>query len=176
MSRSRRIPAALPVLSTDREGLELLELGVADADAYYELVRASRVHLAAFGNYDEEIAATREEVRAYFAAPDDENLRFGLRLGGELIGRFDLNPVRPPHYVVGFWLGAHATGKGYATAAGAAVVDFARRELGATDLFGGVTHGNDRSVAVLVRLGFRAVAEFEDYTRYQLVLAEAPTA
>lgn len=35
-----------------------------------------------------------------------------------------------------------------------------------TDIFAGVTHGNHRSVNLLQRLGFRAVAEFETYTRF----------
>ncbi|MFJ8588956.1 GNAT family N-acetyltransferase [Streptomyces sp. NPDC093595] len=59
---------------------------------------------------------------------------------------------------------------GYATAACTALHGHAARELGATDLFAGVTHGNDRSVALLSRLGFEPVADFEDYTRFRLRL------
>ncbi|GIG63277.1 hypothetical protein Lfu02_76490 [Longispora fulva] len=159
---------SLPPLTTDRAGLVLTELGVADADAYFELLQASRDHLGP--DYAEEVAATRTEILDYFASPDDDNLHYGLRLNGTLIGRIDLNPVKPPHYVLGYWLGAGHVGHGYATAAGRAVAEYARVSLRATDLFAGVTHGNDRSVAVLRRLGFAAVATFDEYTRYQLAL------
>jgi RimJ/RimL family protein N-acetyltransferase len=97
-------------------------------------------------------------------------LRFGIRLEGELIGRIDLVPVDPPRYAIGYWLGRNATGKGYATAAAAALIGFAREQLAATDIFAGVTKGNAKSVAVLERLGFQAVAEFESYIRYHLPL------
>jgi RimJ/RimL family protein N-acetyltransferase len=43
--------------------------------------------------------------------------------------------------------------------------------LRATDIFAGVTHGNDKSVAVLRRLGFARVSSFQRYDRYLLVLA-----
>ncbi len=149
----------------------LTELTVADTDAYYALVQASREHLTAFGDYDGEVAASLEEVREALANPSDRNLRFAIRLEGELIGRIDLVPVDPPRYAIGYWLGAHATGKGYATAAAAALIGYAREQLAATDIFGGVTKGNAKSVAVLERLGFRAVTEFDTYTRYHLPLA-----
>jgi ribosomal-protein-serine acetyltransferase len=86
-------------------------------------------------------------------------------LRGSLIGRADLVPVDPPRYGLGYWLGEEATGHGYATAAVRALLDHAR-SLGATDVLAGVTHGNDRSVALLRRLGFARVAEFDAYDRY----------
>ncbi|SDM52640.1 GNAT family N-acetyltransferase [Allokutzneria albata] len=48
--------------------------------------------------------------------------------------------------------------------------DDRRAHLAATDLFAGVAHGNARSVAVLLRLGFSRVASFDDYDRYHLDL------
>ncbi len=68
-------------------------------------------------------------------------------LGETLIGRVDLVPVDPPSYVIGYWLGEESTGRGYATAACRAVIDYAQQFLLASDIFAGVTHGNKRSVA-----------------------------
>ncbi|WP_018383043.1 GNAT family N-acetyltransferase [Wenjunlia vitaminophila] len=61
---------------------------------------------------------------------------------------------------------------GHATAACAALYSHAARELGAIDIFAGVTHGNDKSTVLLRRLGFEPVADFEEYTRFRLGLVQ----
>ncbi|WP_159392934.1 hypothetical protein [Streptomyces cyaneogriseus] len=48
------------------------------------------------------------------------------------------------------------------------MIDHAVRVLGATDIFAGVTHGNDKSAALLRRLGFEPVADFARCTRFRL--------
>lgn len=151
-------------------GLTLRPLTVDDVEAYHELIVRNREYLTRHGDYEEMKVATRESVARDFEGPPDWNLRFGLRLEDQLVGRADINPVDPPRYSIGYWLDEGATGRGYMTAACAALIDFARVRLGATDVFAGVTHGNDRSVAVLERLGFCAVADFERYTRFYLSL------
>ncbi|MFI6293544.1 GNAT family N-acetyltransferase [Nonomuraea sp. NPDC050790] len=161
---------ALPVLATSVSRLTLRPLVVDDAEVYFDLVVRNRGHLTRFGDYEEVKAATLESVAREFARSAGRNLRFGIWLSGRLVGRVDLNPVDPPRYSMGYWLDEGATGRGYMTAACGALVDFARVELGATEVFAGVTHGNLRSVAVLERLGFGVVAEFERYTRFRLVL------
>ncbi len=110
-------------------------------------------------------------MAAYFASPPDSNTRFGIWLGHQLVGRVDLNPVDPPRYSIGYWLGADSTGRGYATFAGRAAIAYCRDELGGTEVFAGVRSGNYKSVAVLHRLGFALVAEFESHDRYHLRLA-----
>ncbi|WP_018353628.1 GNAT family N-acetyltransferase [Longispora albida] len=157
-------------LRTDIEDLVLRELTIADTEAYHALLQASAGHLTQFGNYEDDLAQSLEDVREYFRNPDDDNYRFGLWYQGELAGRADLNPVNPPHFVLGYWLGGTYTGKGLATAGCEALIRYAGKELAATEIYAGVTHGNDKSVAVLDRLGFEQVAEFEDYTRYRRVL------
>jgi RimJ/RimL family protein N-acetyltransferase len=153
-------------LPTRLIGVELRELTVDDADRYYELLQENRTHLTRFGNYAEEVNQTLDEVHEYFVCPTDENYRYGIWAEEALVGRVDLNPVDPPNYVIGFWLAAPAIGRGYATAACAAIIQYGRNELGATDIWGGVTHGNVKSVAVLTRLGFAKVADFDDYSRF----------
>ncbi|MEU2605243.1 GNAT family N-acetyltransferase [Streptomyces albus] len=160
----------VPDLPTRIPGLLLRELTVEDADAYYALLDHNRAHLGRLGDYQAEVAATPAWVRAHLAEVPDTGLRYGIRLHGELIGRVDLPAVDPPRYGTGYWLDAAHTGAGRATAACAALYEHAARALGATDVFAGVTHGNDRSVALLRRLGFRPVAVFADYTRFRLRL------
>jgi RimJ/RimL family protein N-acetyltransferase len=153
-------------LPTSIAGLELRELTVDDADRYYELLQANRPHLTQFGDYDEEVNQTLDEVHEYFVCPTDENYRYGIWASEELVGRVDLSPVDPPQFLIGFWLARNATGLGYATAACRAIIQYGRDELEASDIYGGVTHGNHKCAAVLKRLGFAEVAAFEDHTRF----------
>lgn len=57
------------------------------------------------------------------------------------------------------------------TAAGAAVVAHAR-SIGATELCAGVVHGNEPSIGVLTRLGFRHVEDLPGRSRRWLPLVD----
>ncbi|MFD9074265.1 GNAT family N-acetyltransferase [Streptomyces lasiicapitis] len=160
-----------PDLPTRLPDLVLRELTAQDADAYYALLDRNREHLSRLGDYQAESRATPEWVREHLDE-DPGGLRYGIRLGGRLIGRVDLIAVDPPRYGTGYWLDEAHVGAGHATAACAALYGYAARALGATDIYAGVTRGNDRSVALLARLGFEPVAEFADYTRFHLGLGE----
>ncbi len=59
-------------------------------------------------------------------------------------------------------------GRGFATAAVRALIDFGRAVLCATELWAGVTHGNEASIRVLERLGFEFVERLERHTRFHL--------
>jgi RimJ/RimL family protein N-acetyltransferase len=158
-------------VATDLAALQLRELSSADVDVYYALLVRNRDHFRQHGDYRDEINATRTWVADYFTSPPDANTRFGVWLTGQLIGRVDLNPVSPPQYGIGYWISADRSGKGHMTRACRAAIGYCREELGGTDVFAGVTHGNGRSAAVLCRLGFTKVTEFESYDRYHLALA-----
>ncbi|GAB1689184.1 GNAT family N-acetyltransferase [Krasilnikovia sp. M28-CT-15] len=154
------------VLPTAVAGLELRELRGEDAARYHELVQRNVAHLTKLGDYQEEVAAGVEEFAELFAEPADAPVRFGVYLTDELVGRVDLVPVDPPKYGLGYWLSEAATGRGLATTAVAALLEYAGTELHATDVFAGVTHGNERSDALLERLGFTVVATFDNYRRF----------
>ena len=157
-------------LQTGISGLELRELNSELAGEYYELLDANRAHLFQHGDYAAERDATPEWVQGYFADPPDSNLRFGIWHGQQLIGRVDLNPVAPPGFSIGYSLGSSYTGHGYATAACATAIAYARDALHATEVYAGITHGNWRSVALVRRLGFVPDADFDTYTRFRLPL------
>ena len=88
----------------------------------------------------------------------------------ELIGRVDLIPQDGSNAVLGYWLDRDRLGSGFATAACRALLAYGAAELDVTDVWAGVTHGNDRSVALLRRLRFETVKEMGTYTRFHRVL------
>ncbi|BFU47189.1 GNAT family N-acetyltransferase [Krasilnikovia sp. MM14-A1004] len=160
----------MKVLATAVAGLELRELRGEDAAQYHELVQRNAAHLTKLGDYQDEVAAGVEEFAELFAEPVEVPVRFGVYLDGELVGRVDLVPVDPPKYGLGYWLSEEATGRGVATTAVAALLEYAGTELHGTDVFAGVTHGNVRSDALLERLGFEVVATFDNYRRFHHTL------
>ena len=163
--------AATITLATSLPHLAPCTLSQSQARELHDLVQLNRGHLTAHGDYSDQVAMSYAELQSELAAGDHSNLRFGLVLRGELIGRMDLVPVDPPKYGLGYWLAENATGKGHATAALHALIGFARSELRATDIYAGVTHGNRRSEALLGRVGFLPVADFDSYRRFHLGLA-----
>lgn len=156
------------MLFTDVPHLVLRELTPGDAAALHALLKENRDHLTAHGDYREQVDASLPAVVAEFSGDTGGKQRFGIFLREHLIGRVDLVPVDPPRYGVGYWLIRSATGKGYATAALAALTSYGFAERGATDIYAGVTHGNGRSERLLHRLGFVPVATFDAYTRFRL--------
>jgi ribosomal-protein-serine acetyltransferase len=167
-------PGSTPArrLSTSVPGLVLVELTAADAPEYYAVLDRNRDHLNRYGDHRNEADATLSWVTDHLAVPAPD--RYGIRLDDRLIGRIDLAHADPPRYGLGYWLSEAATGHGYTTAACTAVIQHARTSRDATDIFAGVTHGNHRSVAVLERLGFRPVTDFETHTRFHLPLNPPP--
>lgn len=163
----------MKVLTTSLPGLELVALDARHAEPLFLLLKDNHSHLTAHGDYSDQVSATFEEVLAELHGSTPGGGRFGIMMHNQLIGRIDLVPIAPPKYGTGYWLAQSSTGKGYATAALRAVVHFATVDLGATDIFAGVTHGNSRSAAVMERSGFSPVERFDRYTRYHLPLAIA---
>ena len=152
------------------EGVALRHLSPADADAYYALVDRNRVHLTRHGDYSFAIDATPELIRNQLLQIPPETTAFGIWVDESLAGRVDLIRHTLTRFGIGYWLGEAFIGRGVATAAVAAAIAHARDRYGATDIFAGVTHGNERSVALLTRLGFCDVAQFDNYTRFHVTL------
>ena len=117
--------------------------------------------LTAHGDYSDQVE---------LASDAGGKRRFGIFLGTVLVGRADLAPVDPPRFGLGYWLAENATGKGYAQTALTTPLAFASSELGATEIYAGVTYGNERSTALLQRLGFAPIASFERHARFGLLL------
>jgi len=154
------------LLTTSLPDVTLHELTPLDAPKLFQLVQANKAHLTAHGDYAEQVAARVEDIAGELALEPQRHRRFGILSGDDLVGRVDLLGVEPPRYGLGYWVAASHVGRGIATAAVQRVVDFAFAQCRATDIFAGVTHGNERSVKLLQRLDFRAIERFESYTRF----------
>ncbi len=158
------------IIATEILDVRLIELTPDDAGAYYDLISRNRDHLTQYGDYAPMKQATLESITRSLNDPPGAHRRFGIWLRDTLVGRVDVSPRLPGHFVIGYWLGSEYTGKGYATLACKALIQYARDHLGATDIFAGVTKGNAASEAVLGRLGFRPIADKGMYTRFRLRL------
>ena len=112
--------------------------------------------------------ATAAMIAAWEAKIDHQG--FGLWAlerteDGVLLGMAGLNPV-PPGIItgegleVGWRLARHAWGYGYATEAGRAAIDVAR-QVEAQSVWSFTSVGNERSRAVMRRLGLRLVRYFD---------------
>ena len=75
----------------------------------------------------------------------------------DLIGCCGLRPYRKNKYEIGFHLRPQFWGKGYATEAAKAVIDYAFSVLKAEALFAGHNPNNIASSKILVKLGFRYI-------------------
>jgi RimJ/RimL family protein N-acetyltransferase len=113
-------------------------------------------------------SATAAMITAWEAKIDRQG--FGLWAvecaeDGALLGMAGLNPV-PPGIItgegleIGWRLARHAWGHGYATEAVRAAVDVARR-IGAQSVWSFTSVGNERSEAVMRRLGLSFVRYFD---------------
>ena len=76
------------------------------------------------------------------------------RASGRFVGRAGLwYPAEWPELEVGWTLARDVWGRGYATEAGRAAVEWGRTELGLTRIASVISAGNTRSIAVAERLG-----------------------
>ncbi|WP_211319272.1 GNAT family N-acetyltransferase [Quadrisphaera granulorum] len=158
-------------MNTARAGLVLRELVEQDAGALHALLQASKAHLTRLGNFTAIAAADLAAVAAELAAQQPAPLSFAVVEGDAMVGRVDLVAVDPPRYGLGYWLAPWATGRGLATLAVLALLEYARDDLHASDVYAGVTHNNHASAAVLHRTGFDRVADMGSYSRYHRRLA-----
>lgn len=159
------------MIATSVAKLLLREIATDDARELFTLIQDNREHLAAHGDYVDLAAKTYSDIKSDLAKVRGRGFNFAIEFDGQIVGRLELVPVDPPRYGIGYWLKKSATGKGYATAAIDALAEHARSALNASDLYAGVTHGNEKSVAVLKRAGFQQVADFERYARFYLSLS-----
>lgn len=85
-------------ISTRLPNLNLIQLTVDDALDYYRLVARNRGHLTRHGDYEDLGRATLAAVSSAFSDPADRNLKFGIWLGNDLIGRVDLSQRVAGHF------------------------------------------------------------------------------
>lgn len=99
------------MLETERPDLSLSPLARSAAAELHDLIQKNRDHLTAHGDYAEQVAMSRDQVEAELAS-DSGNLRFGIVLGGTLIGRIDLVAGRSAKIWLGLLAGEGGDGAG----------------------------------------------------------------
>lgn len=141
------------IYPTELPSLELRELELDDADAFFDAVDASREHLSQFGDIT---ADNYPNVKAVAQSIDwpvykhETGLRLGIWNNDTFVGSISLHPLQD-HYEVGYWLDQRHTGHGYATIALRALAAHAPRY---TELFAAINAHNLASKEVAIRAGF----------------------
>lgn len=85
--------------------------------------------------------------------------RFAVVADGRVIGCADVDEIQDGCGELGYWLERDCWGRGLASEAAGAVRDFATRTLGLRRLVAGHAADNPASGRILLRLGFRHVAD-----------------
>jgi len=159
-------------LGTSFIDLTLRSMTMDDKEAYVALVADNIAHLTRHGDYEELRQIDDVSVDAELRDVDPA-LVFGVRLDDRLIGRVDLVLRDGANVVLGYWLAEAYTRRGFATSACAALLEHARLNLGAMDIWAGVTTGNEASELLLLRLGFEMESDQGSYRRFhRSLLAE----
>jgi RimJ/RimL family protein N-acetyltransferase len=150
----------IPTLETAR--LVLRPFRLADAEAVTELINdpvvsdtLETIPYPYYREYADHWIGTHESL---FDEARELHLAVELRESSELLGAVALlfkDRHGPPH--LGYWLGRRYWGRGYATEAVRAIVQYAHRQLGAATIAARCMIDNPASVAVLARVGLRRV-------------------
>jgi RimJ/RimL family protein N-acetyltransferase len=151
--RFPEIPRSLPVLATER--LMLRAPHQEDAKAVAALINDRRIaentaripHPYTLADAETFIAAVNRE--------DGEVAFFITLADGTIIGGCGLGKLDGTNPEIGYWLGAPYWGRGYATEAARAVIDYAFAEIGHERLQGGARVSNPASRRVLEKCGFQ---------------------
>lgn len=85
-----------------------------------------------------------------------EAYRFAIELQGRMIGVVDIDEISGGEGELGYWFEKSSWGRGYASEAAGAVVDFAFAKVGLAKLHSGHAADNAASANVLTKLGFHA--------------------
>jgi RimJ/RimL family protein N-acetyltransferase len=149
------VDLAIPTLETER--LTLRTFREADAMALFELSQDPDV-VRYVG--DRRVLTLQEAWRAvagwigHWALRGYGQWAIEERSSGRFIGRAGIiNPADWPGPEVGYLLGRPWWGRGYATEAARAAMDWGFREIGFTDLLSLIDPDNHASIAVATRLG-----------------------
>lgn len=126
-----------------------------DVDAYFEI--ADDPEYAFFGSRQSvSHESTRQGLARIIAVPWEQRPEFAITLDGRVIGRVMLDVDRPNRTAsLGYGIGRAWWGRGLATEAARAAVDYAFRALGVDKVWARADPRNVASVKVLEKLGMQ---------------------
>ena len=151
------------ILETQRLGLR--RFAAEDAERLYANHLDEEVKKWIPNESYEDLGEAREAAVFFADCAERNELPFVLaverKATGELIGDAGLNEVegKPGEVEIGFVIGREYRGKGYATELAGVMTAFSASAFQARALYGRVMKGNDASVRVLEKNGYRFAAE-----------------
>lgn len=111
------------------------------------------------------IEETQGAINFYVECVNNNHLPYVLAVElketGELIGDTGINELEsnPNEVEIGYVICKKYSGKGYATELLKAMIEYSVETLGISVLYGRVMHGNDASIRVLEKNGFKFIKE-----------------
>ena len=94
---------------------------------------------------------------------NDDDLLFSIFRNNSLIGGVGLSLEEDNDWDLGFWIGQGHWGKGYATEAAMALIQYVNKEFNLKQINACYIKGNTGSSNVLMKLGFKEIGECEVY-------------
>ena len=149
----------------ETERLAVRKFCAADAKRLYENHKDEKVKQWMPCECYADVEEAGEAIAFYSGCVEIEELPYVLAVvskqNGELIGDTGVNEVegKPGEIEIGYIISDQNSGKGYATEVVSAMTAFAISKFGAKTLYGRVMHGNDASVKVLEKNGYRFLKE-----------------
>jgi len=165
------VDLAIPTIETER--LTLRPMREADATALFEISQEPEVVRFVGDRHVPTLQETWRMVAAWighWALRGYGQWAIEERASGRFIGRAGIiNPADWPGPEVGYLLGRPWWGRGYATEAARAAMDWGFHEIGFTDLISLIDPLNHASIAVATRLGETLRGETEIMGHHVLV-------
>lgn len=141
-------------LATSDEGVLLLEFIPEDARPLFELIDRNRDHLS---QRDDETAAKYldfESVLQSITHPKNpDKIRLGIWSDGVLTGTINITPKGGCVSEIGYWVGSEFCGKGLATIATRAVIQYGKSLVDTCEMIAYTHPDNTASQKVLLRAG-----------------------
>ena len=143
------------------ERLTLKKLGVSEKGRLIDLIGDSRV-AETLSNVPHPY--TDEDAEYWLNSVNTSEFRLNIFRNHVLIGGIGLTPEDDGYCELGYWLGFEYWGKGYATEACKALLNYAKRNTSYKNFRANVYKGNTASSKVLKKLGFSQTGEGEVFS------------
>jgi len=106
---------------------------------------------------------TEQKAEEWLNNINDDDLLFSIFRNNSLIGGVGLSLEEDNDWDLGFWIGRRHWGKGYATEAAMALIQYAQKEFNFKQINACHIEGNTGSSNVLMKLGFKEIGECAIY-------------
>ena len=149
------------MIEIETERLTLKQLGIADKEQLIDLIGDFRVSKTV-SNVPHPY--TDEDAEYWLNSVNTSEFKLNIFRNSVLIGGIGLTPEDDDYCELGYWLGFEYWGKGYATEACNALLNYAKTNTSYKHFKANVYKGNTASSKVLEKVGFKQTGEGEAFT------------